>query len=117
MLVSQESTQTGSEFFREVIGGQADQMEAFAKATSTEDLVLRLEACGALLRIHPEPTPTMFHFATLAPAEAEVLRKIRDVVRLGRVEARGRPDGARARGGACRARHTVHRLHGVCHCL
>jgi hypothetical protein len=29
----------------------------------------------------------MFHFATLAPAEAEVLRRIRNVIRLGRVQA------------------------------
>ena len=86
-MINRVTTQTGPEFLREVIGGQADQMEAFAKATSTPDLFLRLEACDALLRIHPEHTPTMFHFATLAPAEAEVLRKIRNVVRLGRVQA------------------------------
>ena len=86
-VTNRVTTQTGSEFFREVIGGQADQMEAFAKATSTEDLFLRLEACGASLRIHPEHTPTMFHFATMSPAEAQVLRKIRNVVRLGRALA------------------------------
>lgn len=84
-VIDRVTTQTGSEFFREVIGGQADQMEAFAKATSTQDLFLRLEACGAMLRIDPDHTPTMFHFATLAPAEAQVLRRIRNVVRLGRV--------------------------------
>jgi len=86
-VINRVTTQTGPEFFREAIGSQADQMEACAKATSTEDLFLRLEACGALLRIHPEHTPTMFHFATLAPAEADALRRIRNVVRLGRVEA------------------------------
>ena len=86
-VINRVTTQTGPEFFREVIGGQADQMEAIAKATSVESLFLRLEACGALLRIHPGHTPTMFHFATLAPAEAEVLRRIRNVIRLGRVQA------------------------------
>jgi NAD(P)-binding Rossmann-like domain len=86
-VTNRVTTQNGPEFFREVIGGQADQMEAFAQATSTEDLFLRLEACNALLRIHPDHTPTMFHFATLAPAEAEVLRQIRNVVRLGRALA------------------------------
>jgi hypothetical protein len=86
-VTNRVTTQNGPEFFREVIGGQADQMEAFAQATSTEDLFLRLEACNALLRIHPDHTPTMFHFATLAPAEAEVLRRIRNVVRLGRALA------------------------------
>ncbi|MEQ1684535.1 MAG: NAD(P)-binding protein [Burkholderiaceae bacterium] len=86
-LINRVTTQPAAEFFNEVIGGQADQMEACARATSTDDLFLRLEACGALMRIHPERTPTMFHLATIAPGEAEVLRRIRDVVRLGRVQA------------------------------
>ena len=67
----------------EAIGGQADQMEAFASATSTDDLFLRLEACGSLTRIDQDRTPTMFHLATVAPGDVEVLRQVRDVVRLG----------------------------------
>ncbi|MDP3821554.1 MAG: NAD(P)-binding protein [Burkholderiales bacterium] len=85
-LVNRITTQPAPEFFNEAIGGQADQMEACARATSTDDLFLRLEACGAVMRIHPERTPTMFHLATIAPGEAEVLRRIREVVRLGRVQ-------------------------------
>lgn len=85
-LVNRITTQPAEEFFNEVIGGQADQMEACARATSTADLFLRLEACGAVMRIDPDRTPTMFHLATIAPGEAEVLRRIRDVVRLGRVQ-------------------------------
>lgn len=80
-------TQNGPEFFYEAVGGQADQLEAFARATSVTDLYLRLEACGALMRIDPQRMPEMFHFATLAPGELEVLRSIRDVVRLGHVQA------------------------------
>ncbi|MGY1671955.1 NAD(P)-binding protein [Geodermatophilus sp. SYSU D00710] len=86
-LVNRVTTQPAPEFFDEVIGGQADQMAAFATATSTEDLFLRLEACGALTRVDRERTPGMFHLATVAPGEVEVLRRIRDVVRLGRVRA------------------------------
>ncbi|WP_106275863.1 NAD(P)-binding protein [Geodermatophilus tzadiensis] len=86
-LVNRVTTQPAPEFFDEVIGGQADQMAAFAAATSTEDLFLRLEACGAVTRIDRERTPGMFHLATVAPGEVEVLRRIRDVVRLGRVRA------------------------------
>lgn len=86
-VINREHTQTAPEFFDAAIGGQADQMEAFAKASSIDDLFARLEACGAMLRIDPQHTPTMFHFATLSPAEAEVLRRIRNVVRLGRVRA------------------------------
>ncbi|MGY1702734.1 NAD(P)-binding protein [Geodermatophilus sp. SYSU D00766] len=86
-LINRVTTQPAPEFFDEVIGGQADQMAAFAEATSTEDLFLRLEACGALTRVDRERTPGMFHLATVAPGEVEVLRRIRDVVRLGRVRA------------------------------
>lgn len=86
-LMNRIGTQTGPEFFHPAIGGQADQMQACAEASSIDDLFLRLEACGALLRIDPDHRPTMFHFATLTAAEAAVLRRIRRVVRLGRVEA------------------------------
>ncbi|HNW64199.1 MAG TPA: NAD(P)-binding protein, partial [Piscinibacter sp.] len=85
-LVNRITTQPAIEFFKEAIGSQADQMEALALATSTEDLFLRLEACGALLRIDRERVPSMFHLATISPGEVEVLRRIRDVVRLGRVQ-------------------------------
>ncbi len=86
-VVNRLSTQNGPEFFDAAIGGQADQMQAFAEARSMDDLYLRLEACGALLRIDRGRMPTMFHLATLSQAEVEVLRRIRDVVRLGRVTA------------------------------
>jgi len=84
-LIDRITTQPSEEFFDQAIGGQADQMEAFATATGTADLFLRLEACGAVTRIDRERTPTMFHLATVAPGEVEVLRQVRDVVRLGRV--------------------------------
>ena len=86
-VINRVTTQTATEFFHQAIGSQADQMEACARATSADDLFLRLEACGAVLRIHADHTPTMFHFATLAVAEAEVLRGIRHVIRLGHVLA------------------------------
>ncbi len=86
-LFNRVVTQSGPEFFFEAVGGQADQLEAFAKATSVADLYLRLEACGALMRIDQGRIPQMFHFATLSTGELEVLRGIRDVVRMGRVQA------------------------------
>jgi hypothetical protein len=86
-LVNRVTTQSAPEFFDAAIGSQAAQMEACATATSIDDLFLRLEACGAFLRIHPDHTPSMFHFATLTAAEADVLRRVRNVIRLGRVRA------------------------------
>ncbi|SDO62445.1 Pyridine nucleotide-disulphide oxidoreductase [Klenkia soli] len=84
-LINRVTTQPGTEFFAESIGGQADQLEAMAAATSTEDLFLRLERAGILTRVDQDRRPGMFHLATVAPGEVEVLRRIHDVVRLGRV--------------------------------
>ena len=86
-LVNRLHTQPGAEFFREAIGGQADQMEALAEATSIDDLFERLEACEAMLRIYPDHKPTMFHYATMSAGEIEVLRSIKNVIRKGHVLA------------------------------
>lgn len=86
-LINRVTTQPGPEFFHEAIGGQVAQMEACAQATSVDDLFLRLEACGNLMRIDPSRVPTMFHLATLTPAEAELLRSVQNVIRLGHVQA------------------------------
>jgi hypothetical protein len=85
-LINRVTTQPGIEFFAQSIGGQADQMEAFATATSIDNLFLRLEACGTLLRIDRERKPTMFHLATSSEREVELLRRIRRVIRLGHVQ-------------------------------
>ena len=86
-LINRLTTQPGIEFFQDVFGSQADQMEAFATATSTDELFARLEARGVMLRIDPQQRPTMCHLATIAPGEVELLRRIRRVVRKGRVRA------------------------------
>jgi len=86
-LVNRLHTQPGMEFFNQAVGGQADQMEAFAKATSIDDLFERLEACEAMLRIYPDHKPSMFHYATMSKGEIAILRKITNVIRLGHVQA------------------------------
>ena len=85
-LVNRLCTQPGNEFFNESIGGQAALMECFATATSPDDLFLRLEAADQMLRIFPDHTPSMFHFATMSKGEIAVLRRITNVVRKGRVQ-------------------------------
>jgi NAD(P)-binding Rossmann-like domain len=86
-LVNRLSTQPGVEFFKESIGGQAVQMECFATASSVDDLFTRLEASDQMLRIYPDHTPSMFHFATMSKGEVQVLRRIKNVVRMGHVQA------------------------------
>lgn len=63
----------------------ADTMEAARAASSPDDLFLRLEAAGVMIRIDPSATPTMAKTPTLARWELELLRDIERVVRLGHV--------------------------------
>ncbi len=79
-------TQPGLEFFDDSIGGEAQKMAAFAQVESIDDLFLRLEALGQMLRIDPTQTPTMFHYATVSVGEVELLRTIKQVIRMGRVQ-------------------------------
>lgn len=85
-LLDRANTQPDVEFFEQTIGSMAKQMEAIAKAESIPDLFDRLEAGGVFVRIDPKVQPTMFHGATVSPLELELLRGIKNVVRMGRVQ-------------------------------
>jgi hypothetical protein len=80
-------TQPGLEFFNDSIGGEADKMAAFAQSKSIDELFFTLEALGQMLRIDPDHTPTMYHYATISTGEVDLLRKITRVIRKGRVQA------------------------------
>ena len=64
----------------------ADIMQAAAEATSLEDLFLRLEDAGIMLRIDRTVMPTMAKAPTLATWELEQLRTLENVVRRGHIE-------------------------------
>jgi hypothetical protein len=68
------------------LGLAADTMAAAADAESLDELFLRLEAAGVMLRIDRDVVPTMAKTPTLGEWELELLRTIEDVVRLGRVK-------------------------------
>jgi hypothetical protein len=72
-------------FFEDSLTYLATQMEAASKATSPEDLFFRLEAAKICFRFDPAVTPTIFPTATVSEAELHELRRIVDVVRMGRV--------------------------------
>jgi hypothetical protein len=61
-------------------------MKTIAAAESIDALFEGLEATGALLRLDPSVRPTMYRCATVTRAELEQLRRIRNVVRKGRVQ-------------------------------
>ncbi|MEL7128379.1 MAG: NAD(P)-binding protein [Pseudomonadota bacterium] len=85
-LLAREKTQPTDDFFFATMGAQASQMEALANATSIDDVFDRLEAAGVFVRIDEDVRPEMFHGATISLAELETLRRIKDIVRLGRVK-------------------------------
>ena len=85
-LLDRRNTQTGPDFFFDTIGAQARQFEAIAASTSIEDMFDQLEACGYFLRLDPDVRPSMFHGATVSQMEVEALRRVRNVIRKGRVK-------------------------------
>ncbi len=68
------------------LGLAADTLAAASEAESVDDLFLRLEAAGVMLRIDTDLVPTMAKTPTLGTWELELLRAVEHVVRLGHVE-------------------------------
>jgi hypothetical protein len=68
------------------LGLAADTMASAADAESLNDLFLRLEAAGVMLRIDTDVTPTMAKTPTLGAWELDLLRTIENVVRLGHIK-------------------------------
>ncbi len=85
-LIDRKNTQPTMEFFNDAIGAQAAQFEALAQADTIPDLFDRLEKTGVLVRIWKDVLPSMFHGATVSQLELEALRRIKNVIRLGRVQ-------------------------------
>jgi len=74
------------------LGMVGSMLDAAGSAASLDDLFLRLEDAGIMLRIDRSVTPTMAKSPTLGTWELELLRTIEDVVRLGHLTSvsRGR---------------------------
>jgi hypothetical protein len=84
-LIDRKNTQPTEEFFADAIGSQAAQMEAIAQAESVDDMFSRLEQAGVFLRIDKGVWPKMFHGATISQLELEQLRRVKNIIRMGRV--------------------------------
>lgn len=83
-ILDRANIQPGEFFGRSLLSG-AKQMEAIAGAASVDDLFARTNASGLLLRLDERVRPTMYRCATVTEAEIAQLRRIRNVVRHGRV--------------------------------
>jgi hypothetical protein len=69
------------------LGMVAGLMGLASRATSLPELFLGLEEAGTMVRIDRSVTPTMAKVPTLGRWELELLRSVRNVVRLGHVRA------------------------------
>ena len=76
------------------LGLVADIMQCSAESSSLDEVFLRLEDAGAMLRIDRSVTPTMAKAPTLGTWELDQLRSIENVVRRGHISSvsRGRLD-------------------------
>ena len=69
------------------LGMSADVLTAAAAAVSLDNLFLRLEDAGVMLRVDRSVLPTMARTPTVAAWELDLLRSVEHVVRLGHVRA------------------------------
>lgn len=84
-LMRRENTQPDGQFFEATMGAQAAQMEAVAQSESIPDLFDRLEDKGVFTRIDTDVRPNMFHGATISDPELAELRRVKNVIRKGRI--------------------------------
>lgn len=73
------------ELVASLIEGVSLYLEAAVNAQDADDLFRRLEACGQLVRLDAKVEPDMYKYASVSQNELASLRRIEDVVRLGRV--------------------------------
>ena len=79
--------QPGDEFFLTTFQSLVRQFEAVSAASDITDLFDRLEASGQLFRLDPAIRPTIYRCATITEDELAQLRRIKNVIRLGYVQA------------------------------
>jgi hypothetical protein len=84
-LNNRKYLQPGEDFLAATVESQMAHLEAFRTAQSGEALFETLEQGGYMLRIDPDVTPEMYHYAVISEGEIAMLRRIANVIRQGRV--------------------------------
>ena len=84
-LWNRNFTQPGEDFFEQVMSMQIALLEKSSKAKDGAELMRILAEDDFYLRIDEEVEPEMFHFATISQGEVDILRRIKRVIRNGRV--------------------------------
>jgi hypothetical protein len=86
-LLNRANVQPSAPFAHQTLAAMVSELEVARDATSLEDLFAGLETAQLLQRIDTSVQPTMYRCAVVSQAELTQLRRIRNVVRLGRVKA------------------------------
>lgn len=86
-FMNRANLQPGLENFERSMGSTVAEFDAITEATSVADLFARLEHSEQLLRIDPNVEPTTYRCATVSQGELAQLRRITDVIRMGRVRS------------------------------
>lgn len=86
-LLHRVNFQPGLEFFPEVVRSIAAQVEALDGASSIDEVFERLESSGNVARVDPNVKPEAYHCAVISDDELAQLRRVTNIVRLGRVTA------------------------------
>ncbi len=84
-LLNRGLIQPGDKFQDSISQAFARQFAGIAESTSVDDMFERVAASGILLRFDDTVKPTMYRCATVTLAELEQLRRIKNVIRQGRV--------------------------------
>lgn len=85
-VVDRAARQFGPDSIAETVTSLASEIEIAADAGDFPEMFERLEAANVLMRIDPQVCPSSYRCATLSRAELAELRRITNVIRLGRVE-------------------------------
>lgn len=85
-FTDRKNIQPSEEFLKYFLNDQVAQLEAVGQAESITDLFNKLEKAGVLLRIDKNVRPKMHRGATISQLELEQLRRIKNIVRMGRIK-------------------------------
>ncbi|MEC7916285.1 MAG: NAD(P)-binding protein [Actinomycetota bacterium] len=88
-MLDRASIQPGEEFAVQALLRQVETMEIVAESVSVDQMFDELVQRGALLQFDHSVRPTMYRCCTVTVAELDELRRIHNVVRMGRVQTIG----------------------------
>lgn len=86
-LLDRANFQPGADDFDSFVGSIIGQFEVMASVGSIDELFPELERRGLLVRIDKSVEPSAYRCAVVSQGELAELRRIKDIVRLGRVLA------------------------------